>query len=292
MNSEINRIDNETIKKYIINLFKDEIKIKLKLVCNWTTTNELTKYWSKMLCPQKNLELTTGEDFDYMVVINGIHPGIVVDKSKTIMIHMEPNLNEVEDGYFGTLIHKNNVNVAEWNVDLMWNDLLSKDLSNKQDKLSTILSAKYFDPGHIKRIDFVKHIENTIDIDVYGDNKWGYKNYKGSLPYHKKDDALFTYKYTFNVENNQKPNYVTEKLYDAILSETLCFYSGCPNIKEIIDPRAYVYLDLVDFDKDMATISDAIKNDLWKERLPYIKEAKKKIMEELSVFAQIEKLIY
>ena len=126
---------------------------------------------------------------------------------------------------------------------------------------------------------------------MFGSNKWEYKNYKGTLPYHKKDDALFPYKYTFNVENNSEPNYITEKLYDAILSESLCFYSGCPNVKDVINPKAFVYLDLENFDKDMEIVKNAIENNLWKDRIEYIKKEKIKIIEQMSIFSQINKLI-
>ena len=67
-----------------------------------------------------------------------------------------------------------------------------------------------------------------------------WNNYKGSLPYHQKDQSILPYKYSFNVENFEIKNYYTEKLIDGILGETLVFYHGCPNIKDLIDERAYV----------------------------------------------------
>ena len=46
-----------------------------------------------------------------------------------------------------------------------------------------------------------------ISIDVYGSDRFGYKNYKGKLPMYEKDEGLFPYKYTFNCENNSIKNY-------------------------------------------------------------------------------------
>ena len=90
-----------------------------------------------------------------------------------------------------------------------------------------------------KKVD--KFLEKKgLYIHVYGSNKFLWNQYNGSLPYHKKDEALLPYKYTFNVENNSIKNYCTEKLIDGILSETLVFYSGCYNIREYIDKRAFV----------------------------------------------------
>lgn len=180
--------------------------------------------------------------------------------------------------------------------------------------LSTILSGKYKDPGQMKRIEFVKYIdyrENLeltrlskqnqiqgdnipesfpISIDVYGENK-EYSHYCGSLPYRCKDEGLYPYKYTFNVENNSIKNYVTEKLIDGILSECLVFYSGCYNIREYIDERAYVYLELLNFERDYEIIKRAIQEDWYSQRLVYIREAKKKILNELQFFPRLEKFL-
>jgi hypothetical protein len=159
--------------------------------------------------------------------------------------------------------------------------------------MSTVLSSRYQDTGHIKRIDFVKYLgKKKMQVDVFGfDNKWGHVNYKGSLPSLSKDDAMFPYKYVFNVENNSVKNYFTEKLVDGILAECLVFYSGCYNLKDFIDERAFVYLELSNFEADYNTIKNSIENNLWEERLPYIKEAKKKILDYLQMFPRLERII-
>jgi hypothetical protein len=157
--------------------------------------------------------------------------------------------------------------------------------------LTTILSDKYKDPGHIKRVDFIKFIENKMDVHVFGSNKFLWKNYKGSLPYHNKDESLFPYKYSFNVENHSIKNYYTEKLIDGILAETLVFYSGCFNVRDYIDERAFVYLELSNFEHDYQIIKKAIEEDWYSQRLPYIKEAKQKILNELQFFPRLHSII-
>jgi L-rhamnose mutarotase len=158
--------------------------------------------------------------------------------------------------------------------------------------MSTVLSSKYFDPGHIKRIDFVKFLESkNMDVDVFGSNEFNYKRYKGSLPYAFKDDGLFPYKYTFNVENKSVLNYVTEKLADGILSECLTFYSGCKNASCHFDERAFVYLELEDFEHDYNVIKTMIENDEWSKRIEYIRLAKQKILNEQQFYPRIAKII-
>ena len=113
----------------------------------------------------------------------------------------------------------------------------------------------------------------------------------GPLPPHDKNGGLLQYKYTFNAENHSIRNYYTEKLIDGILAECLVFYWGCPNVKDYIDERAYVQLELVDFEKDYQTVQKAINEDWHSQRLPYIREAKKKILDELQFFPRLEKIL-
>ena len=99
------------------------------------------------------------------------------------------------------------------------------------------------------------------------------------------------YCFVYSIFGFEIRNYFTEKLVDGILSETLVFYHGCPNIEEFIDSKAFVRLELIDFEKDYLKVKEAIENNLWKERLPYIKEAKNKILNELQFFPRLERII-
>ena len=129
--------------------------------------------------------------------------------------------------------------------------------------------------------------DNIIkDSDDYYDDL-----YKGNLEYHKKDNGLFPYKYTFNCENNSIKNYCTEKLYDGILAECLVFYSGCYNIKDYLPENSFVYLELSNFEEDLKIIQTAIKEDWHTLYLPNIRAAKKKILNELSINNKLKNII-
>ena len=80
------------------------------------------------------------------------------------------------------------------------------------------------------------------------------------------------------VENNFEKNFITEKVWEPILCETLVFYYGCPNLKDYINERAYVQLDMNDFEKSYNIIKQAFKEDWWSQRLPYIQQEKQKII--------------
>ncbi len=72
------------------------------------------------------------------------------------------------------------------------------------DSISAIVSPKYNDPGHKLRIDFLKFCDQQeFPIAIYGtDNFHQFKNYKGSLPSHQKENGLIPYRYTFNAEKS------------------------------------------------------------------------------------------
>lgn len=282
---------------------------KVLMYCNWCESKELCDLWNKMSKGNyrwNNIEIVYHEPADYIVVINCPPITIFPEPKKTILFHMEPNMKENKYmwgdwgnppkgllKYCGT--HENFYNNIEWHLSKNYYELSENEIIKDETVcgiLSTVLSDKYKDPGHIKRIDFVKFLEKKgMNTHVFGNNKFDWKNYKGSLPYHKKDDAMFPYKYVFNAENHQIRNYFTEKFVDAILAECLIFYYGCPNIKDFFDERAFVYLELDNFEKDFQTIKFSISNNLWEKRLPYIKEVKRKILNEMQFFPRLESII-
>jgi hypothetical protein len=286
------------IISYIYNIEqKNDKKYKIKILCNWCDSITIHNLWSKML-PVYTRIILVDKDPDYYVVINSTNE--IIPKNKTILFRMEPNMSKNNlwgewqqpnhNEFLKIYDHETSYNNIEWHISLTHFQLCNLEIK-KTKIISTILSDKYNDPGHIKRINFTKFIENFLEIDVYGNNKYNYKNYKGSLPYHQKDKSILPYKYTFNVENNSIKNYFTEKFIDSILGECLIFYSGCPNIKEYFDERSFVYLELDDFNKDLKIIVQAISEDWHSKKLKYIKQSKIKILKNMNFFQRIEENI-
>jgi hypothetical protein len=280
---------------------------RIQLLSNWASTQFLKEWYSKMSIGGKgswNKLLLVTENPDFWVIFNSPPKDAVFDSSKTIVFQMEPHMNGVNKWRWGNwaspdhqkflkvCTHDRVYNNLEWHLKKTYNQLKCEKIQKKYNSLSTVLSYKYNDPGHIKRVDFVKFLDSkNFNISVYGSNKWKYKNYKGSLPPFNKNDGLIPYKYTFNCENNSIPNYVTEKLIDGILAECLTFYSGCPNIKNIIDEKAYVYLELEDFDKDYQTIVRMIQEGEWEKRIEHIRKVKHYILDNLQFFPRIENIL-
>jgi hypothetical protein len=283
---------------------------RVKLLCNWDTSENLCNLWNKM--SQGNyrwnkIRLVWDDDNpDYYVIINCPLINVSIVPEKTIVFRMEPNMEKHKylwgewcdpdsSKFLKVFRHETDINNSEWHISKTYNELKTQEIVKDpiyDNIISTVLSDKYHDTGHIKRIDFIKFLEKKeLLIDVYGNNKWDYKSFKGPLPPHQKDNAMLPYKYSFNVENHSIKNYCTEKILDGILSECLMFYSGCFNLREILPEESFVYLELVDFEKDYNTVKKAIEENWWEKRLPAIREAKKIILDELNFFPRLERFI-
>jgi len=317
-----NRIDNLVNSNYFksnndgIYMKLDKI-VRVKMLCNWTNSYNLCNEWKHMSkgdCKWNNVKITHEDNnIDYYIIINKpFNNDDLYISNKTIIFQMEPKCNN-SDNSWGTKTwgewenpdesnfmevrkHTNFYNNCTWNIKIDYNDLQNNNIKKSYDYISTICSSKYFDPGHIKRINFLKYIENknyeSFKIDIYGnDNNHKFINYKGSLSTDSKLIGIVPYKYYFMAENNSEYNYITEKFWEPLISECLCFYWGAPNISDYINPNAYVVLDLDDFEKSYNIINDAIINNLWAKRINIIRTEKYKILNYYNFFPTIERVI-
>lgn len=287
----------------------DDKTKKVMLLSNWADSERMCHIWNKMSKGNyrwNNIQIVWEEPCDYYVIINCPPISIFPESKKTILFHMEPLMSQHREmwGDWGNppkkdflycATHDTEYNNTEWHISKTYTELCTENIVKSEELdgvISTVLSDKYKDPGHIRRIDFGKFLDRKgVKLHVFGGSKFGWKNYKGPLPLHQKDNAMLPYKYVFNAENHEIPNYFTEKLVDGILSECLVFYWGCTNIRNFFDERAFVLLSLEDFDADLAIIEKAIQENWWEQRLPYILEAKKKILDYYQFFPRLERIL-
>lgn len=255
---------------------------------------------------------TSAEEVDYYVIINYPPPGAYYEPSKTIIFQMEPWVYDLNknwgvktwgewsvpecDIFLHIHSHKQNLNCVQWQIEYPIAKLQNDIVINKLNMVASICSDKYHDDGHILRVDFIKYIDSmnleANIIDVFGrDNYHNFKSYIGPLLDDNKINGLIPYKYYFMPENNAERNYATEKIWEPILCECLCFYWGCPNLEDYIDSRAFVRLPLDNFEESLAIVKKAIEEDWWSHRIEFIREAKRKILNELAFFPTLEKII-
>jgi hypothetical protein len=186
--------------------------------------------------------------------------------------------------------HANYLNCAEWHFPIP-ETLFGPNM--RLNKILYLTTAKDFDTGHIKRINFVHDFQRLYPDMIYVHGRANYhqhKNYQGVLENDCKSSVIPTYKYILSFENNSEHNYATEKLWEPILCETLCFYWGCPNLETWIDPRAFVRLS-DNFETACNTIMCAINEDWHQRHLDVIRREKAKIIAEYGFMPIISKVI-
>lgn len=312
-NNEMQQM-REINQNYDISEIKN--KKRIKMLCNWCSSQDLFHEFSSMNVIKgsyiNNVELVSDDDasdnsIDYYVIINmpTYDSSCVYEPKKTIVFQMEPWVYDTTKNwgvktwgewaipdankFMKVFRHVESLNNVQWQVSPPEN--ISGE--EKINKVMCVLSQKLHDEGHNKRVDFLKYAESQVtSTDIM--HVYGRKNYHALNSYlgetHNKME-LAKYKYCFSCENNSEKNYASEKIWEPILFECLCFYWGCPNLEEHIDSLAFVRLPLDNFEESLSIITKAIEEDWWSQRIDIIKKEKQKIINELGFFPRLNKII-
>lgn len=254
-----------------------------------------------------NIEVNEDKPADFWIIQN--HPGSNRNwiPEKTLLFYNEPILsrrrwvNWANQHRF--LCNYTERNFFGWGISKSYTELTTEPIfkfDDKKNSISAIISDLNIYPGHKIRLDFLKYMDTLSDkelnVDIYGKKNYNpspldnLKNYRGPIP-GTKDPGLLPYQYHMAAENSKEIGYLTEKLLDPILSESLCFYSGCPNVRSYIHNKAFVEIDLNRPDYSIKLIEKYMKADAYYKHLKYIKYAKHKILNELSIMPVIHKII-
>lgn len=151
--------------------------------------------------------------------------------------------------------------------------------------LSTITSNLNYLPMHIKRRRLIDRLARDYGdkIDIFG-RPHRYIEYK--------EDAIIHYRFHLCVENCSVPDLWTEKIADSILCYAIPIYAGCPNIEKYF-PGATIRIDLDDYASARKTIDMILTegNAIYRERLPALVAARRKLIEEFDISALVRTLL-
>lgn len=166
-----------------------------------------------------------------------------------------------------------------------YDDIKSSPPENKSELISTVCSDKRR-RGHTlhnARADFTDWLSKQMpEMTRYG---------RGVRYLDDKADALDSFRYHVAIENDCVPDYFTEKLLDPFLGLTLPFYFGCPNTPVYFPEESFIPIDIFDFEGSLQTIRRAIENNEYEKRLPSIKEARRRVLDEHNIFALLSREI-
>lgn len=170
--------------------------------------------------------------------------------------------------------------ILDWWIGKSYDELATLEPPEKTHALSAIASTKVDIPGHRARYEFIERALRDIpQLEVFGhgrdrqlDDKW---------------DGLGPYRFSLAIENMSKPDYWSEKIADCFLSYTVPLYFGATNISGYFPEGSYIWLPIDDPERAIGVIRDAMDNDDWSSRLEALREARRRVLEQYSFFAQI-----
>ena len=245
----------------------------LRIFCHWTDEVQVTALFSKLFEPKF---LSSDHLRGWSIVVNSPHrcdrPEAypLARPANTIVLRMEPSCDTVGGEYWNEWIqegtkelkpddfafwggHNHHLNTVEWHLPFSVTEISSMNFQHYKSvvhhhSISVVCSGQYELPGHRYRVQLLRYWyanrQPRDHVTLYGrDGDLGMPLwYRGALPAFDKREALLPFRFTFACENVAKCNYATEKLWDALLTETVCFYHGCPNIEKWIHPDCFVRL--------------------------------------------------
>lgn len=126
------------------------------------------------------------------------------------------------------------------------------------------------------RVSLAQKLADTYGVDVFG-ARWepDGKHMKGHIE--TKHSALDEYRFSVACENSIQKNYISEKFWDPIITETVPIYLGCKNIKNYIPEDSFINLPTDSIDEMTNAIKEVINNheSLYKKYRPKILDLKK-----------------
>jgi len=278
------------------------------------------KIWLRQLPGQKpkwnNCEFIfdkTEPNYDWLVVYEDLpkignerfpssHEVLACPKENTLFLTMEPSTIKSYGKHYTAqyeyvitsqeawaLPHKNRISSPPnlpWFYGLGSNKMITYDTMKaiteptKTETLSTVCSIKQQkNTLHYSRYQFTQQLKTFLpELEIYG---------RGVRDMDDKSESLDNYKYHITIENYIGINHCTEKLSDAFLGFCLPFYHGCPNAADYFPPESFIAIDIHNMDGTRKIIADAIANNEYEKRLPYIKEARRRVLDEYNIFAVI-----
>lgn len=273
--------------------------IKLRLECWWTDSNSLHERMIRQFLPKDDLGeyIFTNENPDFTIVFGRTDwDKISTPKDRTFYFSQEPlwSPNQPKDGiheycskifvsdkrdypnrkeYIETLLpmfyagRGENDSRQEWDWSYKIKDkhyeknkkisiIVRKDGSSHYNHLSNPETSQI---NYGQRTDLGLVLSKNPDIDVYG-TYWenNGSNIKGEV--WNKHVGLDDYMFSVACENSLQKNYISEKFWDVILTDTVPIYLGCNNICDYISNDCFISLNGLTIDEMVKKINDVSEN--------------------------------
>ena len=281
--------------------------IKIKLSSGYDTSKNLTERLIRQFKTPKidlsNIEFVFDDSYDVIIFFNYVNEEIK-ENSKSFVFPHEPSWtgshqkhfekNTIvygfsEELYFGNFVES----IAHtfyggrgpwvdsldfWNYDNLSNLFFEKNkiISTSITNLNTDNGSTCLYPQRYKILERIRHM-GTIDV------------FDGSTS-PKRKDALVDYKFNVSIENSFEKNWISEKFYDNILTNTIPIYFGCKNIKEIYPEDGYILIeDINDVDGIENTLKNVLNNsdEIYNQKIKGLELIKEKYFQKNNLLKKI-----
>lgn len=269
-------------------------KIRIRFTCNYFDDQSLFSLLLRQLRYYQYYSFlpVLDQSFEYLIVFNYTNRHYLPER--TIAFIQEPSWSsDVKCNYLNrwvgkvhfhdrSLLHGLTANVIERISFLPYFSSLSiEELDHfscvKKKRMSIIVSKH--DDQHLysfRQELLRKLLVSNLPIDIFGRGlSIDDRRYKGAPD--EKYEGLFPYEFSVAIENSSEKNYVTEKISDCILTETVPIYLGAPNIGDLFDSRSFISLDERD---PVGQIRRIFTSEDYQTYRPYLLQEKKRLMEE------------
>lgn len=195
-----------------------------------------------------------------------------------------------------------------WHVNKSYDDLTTMLVPEKSRSLSWITSLKQVFRGHKVRMQFLSRIRDTRMFDLIATHQYHEAELEPAMETQRhtreqelldqgyntvvegKWEGLAPYKYSLAIENFHGPDYWSEKLADCFLSWTVPIYYGCTNLSDYFPKESYIEIDIEKPDV-VESLRSIIGNDDWKKRVPALREARRRVLDNYQLFPFIAEQI-
>ncbi|MFK7840343.1 MAG: FkbM family methyltransferase [Bdellovibrionales bacterium] len=166
-----------------------------------------------------------------------------------------------------------------------YDELVALAPPDKINEISTMISSKSMNDRHRQRIQTTQFLKEKLGSQFHLLGR-GFKEIDD------KAQGIDPYAFHLICENNDIPNFWTEKLADAYLGYAFPVFSGCANLVDYFPEDSFISVDLTNPEQTLKTIKDLLDDpDFYKKRLNAIKESRQRVLNEYNVFAFIHNFI-
>lgn len=246
---------------------------RIKFFSSFCSSENCKEVYERLYGKYDDIIVTTGDDYNFAIIINTAMPILKIDKKNVIGLAFEPNnylgltpqFIEYAKKYIGkyyigdkSLLSNDLPEPFIEHYAFMWHTTPLKSIPIKNSLMSIMISQKLNAPGHKYRHKLTQEIiKRNLPIDIYGRGcKYHKSQYlKGEF---KEIEPYESYHFHIAIENFQTNAYFSEKITNPLLCSTQPIYLGCNTIDNYF-PNMVTHLS-GDIMKDIVMIEDILKN--------------------------------